>query len=105
MNAQPIRLKKKGDAGFEIAWSDGHASVYSAAQLRKECRCAACVDETTGEKNLDPASIPDALAIVRADLTGNYAITFAFSDGHGSGIYSFETLRAICPCCQKAARA
>jgi DUF971 family protein len=29
---------------------------------------------------------------------GNYAISFAFSDGHGTGIYRFDFLREICPC-------
>jgi DUF971 family protein len=29
---------------------------------------------------------------------GNYAIRIQWSDGHGSGIYSFEHLRKICPC-------
>jgi DUF971 family protein len=34
----------------------------------------------------------------RADLVGNYALSFGFSDGHGTGIFSFEALRKLCPC-------
>ena len=29
---------------------------------------------------------------------GNYAISIAFSDGHGTGIYRYDFLREICPC-------
>ena len=29
---------------------------------------------------------------------GNYAIGMRFSDDHGTGIYSWEYLREICPC-------
>ena len=47
---------------------------------------------------LDPASVPDNLKADRADLVGNYALSFSFSDGHGSGIYSFESLRRLCAC-------
>jgi DUF971 family protein len=29
---------------------------------------------------------------------GNYAVRIAWSDGHSSGIYSWDHLRKICPC-------
>jgi DUF971 family protein len=29
---------------------------------------------------------------------GNYAIRIMWSDGHSTGIYSFEHFRKICPC-------
>jgi DUF971 family protein len=38
---------------------------------------------------------------------GNYALQIDFSDGHTTGIYSYDYLRTICPCdeCAKAFRA
>ena len=33
-----------------------------------------------------------------AQAMGNYALQITFSDGHATGIYSFEHLREICPC-------
>jgi len=35
------------------------------------------------------------LAIV---AVGQYAIRLAWSDGHASGVYSYDYLRRICPC-------
>ena len=34
----------------------------------------------------------------KATAVGNYAIQIEFSDGHATGIFSFEHLREICPC-------
>ena len=57
-----------------------------------------CKDEWTGETLLDPAAVPETLGATRADIVGNYALSFAFSDGHGTGIYTFEMLRKLCRC-------
>jgi DUF971 family protein len=42
-----------------------------------------------------------------ATTVGNYAIQITFTDGHSTGIYSYDHLRSICPCaeCAKAFRA
>ena len=37
------------------------------------------------------------LKMVSVEPVGNYAIRILWSDGHGSGIYSFEHLRKISP--------
>ena len=37
------------------------------------------------------------LTAVSAELVGNYAIRFEFSDGHSTGIYSWSYLREIEP--------
>ena len=101
MNAFPEKLEKVGSQKFRIRWDDGHVSEYGFRYLRQNCRCAACRDEFTGASLLDPESVPDNLEASKATLVGNYAVAFQFSDGHGSGIYTFEVLRQICPCCRK----
>lgn len=42
-----------------------------------------------------------------ATQVGNYAIQITFSDGHFTGIFSYDYLRTICPCeeCARAFRA
>ena len=39
-----------------------------------------------------------ALKMLGAEPVGNYAIRINWSDGHNSGIYSWEHLRRICQC-------
>jgi DUF971 family protein len=62
--------------------------------------CASCVDECTGVRKILPGSIPASLERVRVAPVGNYALHFGWSDGHDTGIYSFEYLRELCPCPQ-----
>ena len=44
-----------------------------------------------------------ALRAEEVALVGRYAISIRWSDGHGTGIYSFQQLREWCQCpeCQK----
>jgi DUF971 family protein len=41
-----------------------------------------------------------ALKMLAVEGVGNYAIRIDWSDGHNSGIYSYEHLRSICQCKQ-----
>jgi ATP-binding protein involved in chromosome partitioning len=81
-----------------IKWPDGHETVYAARDLRLACRCAVCIEETSGRPLLDPQSIPPTVRAQRIELVGQYAISIAWTDGHTTGIYNFRDLRANCPC-------
>ena len=98
LNFNPRSIEKVEDAALKIVWEDGHETVLDFATLRRQCPCAMCKDEWSGEPLLDPAGVPEALAATRADIVGNYALSFAFSDGHSTGIYPFELLRKLCRC-------
>jgi DUF971 family protein len=37
-----------------------------------------------------------------AKSMGHYALQIEFSDGHSTGIYSYDHLRTICPCAECA---
>ena len=63
--------------------------------LRGECPCATCRNEWTGERMLDPKSIRPDLKLTGMENIGTYAVQFAWSDGHSSGIFTWETLRAL----------
>jgi DUF971 family protein len=85
---------KKSDPGLvSIEWDDGHATSYSAAELRRLCPCARCVDELSGARLLDAGTVPDDLQQSDVRLVGNYAIAVRFADGHETGIYTFSMLR------------
>lgn len=81
-----------------IRWDDGHESTYPARDLRIACRCASCIEEMSGARLLDPATVPETIRARSIELVGQYAISIAWSDGHSTGIYNFRDLRAACPC-------
>jgi DUF971 family protein len=100
---RPLSLRKEGDDRLVIEWSDGHRSVFAWTQLRANCPCATCRDERDKPANpfrvLTPAqAAAGPLRPVAVSPVGHYAYKIAWSDGHDTGIYSFEQLRALCQC-------
>jgi DUF971 family protein len=90
-----------------IRWLDGHASVYSFDLLRRECPCALCNDQrskqsASGGLSLTVLSGPvlktGEIQVTEVKPVGRYAINFVWSDGHDSGIYSYNFLREACRC-------
>ena len=96
----PVEIGRANQHDVKIHWQDGHESVYPARALRLACPCAGCVDETTGVMRVIATSIPEDVHPLRIELVGRYAITIHWSDGHQTGIHSFDLLRTRCPCCQ-----
>ncbi len=77
---------------MKITWSNGRQMEYPAFFLRDNCRCAACQHELTGERLLKTDSIPKDITIQKAEIIGQYALGFHFSDGHSTGIYTYDFL-------------
>src|SRR5215213_8363883 len=103
--AEHIAISKS--KGIKIDWKDGHHSDYPLGYLRDECPCATC----TGAHGTEPqktnyaaeAASKDlfqmykpALKMLGVEEVGSYAIKIAWSDGHNTGIYSFDHFRKIC---------
>ena len=84
-------------------WTDGHETAYVARDLRLACRCAGCIEETSGRSLLDPATVAPTVRAKHIELVGQYAISIEWSDGHSTGIYNFRDLRGNCPCAACAA--
>ncbi|HEY6803281.1 MAG TPA: DUF971 domain-containing protein [Pyrinomonadaceae bacterium] len=93
---EPREIKHEDDSTVRITWADDRECRYKAAELRRACPCAQCVNEWTGERMLKPETISDKLDIRDLSLVGRYAINFRWSDGHETGIYSFRYLRELC---------
>jgi ATP-binding protein involved in chromosome partitioning len=91
----PTKIAQQGQRHLEIAWADGQIGVIEVRALRLACACAVCVDEWSGQGRLDPATVPDTVQPQRIQPVGRYAIQIEWSDGHTSGIYPFERLRAL----------
>lgn len=88
------KLDLQGDE-LVLQWPEGGESRVQAHKLRCACPCALCVDEYTGAQILDPETIPQDISIDGMDQLGNYAVAFQWSDGHTTGIYSWEYLRKL----------
>lgn len=96
----PTVVKRVSPVRTDVTWNDGHLSSYPSWYLREKCPCAMCVEEFTGLRKIVEGSIPASLEREEVSAVGNYAINFRWSDGHSSGIYTFEYLRKICPCAE-----
>jgi DUF971 family protein len=98
---RPVRIRKDGDQGLIIDWSDGQTGSVSWRTLRDQCPCAGCQEERAKPPNpfrvLKPSEIPtEPLRPLAMTPVGYYAYKIAWNDGHDTGIFTFDTLRALC---------
>ncbi len=91
----PVGFRKADPRTLSVLWQDGGRHDLDVRDLRLACLCAVCVQEMSGRKILDPATVRSDVSPRTISSVGNYAITVSFNDGHSSGIYSFEHLRAL----------
>ena len=97
-DASPVEIRRTDDHEIHVSWADGHQSVFPNKTLRERCPCAGCVHELTGQRLLDPRTVRPDIRAEEIQLVGRYAIRIHWSDGHGTGIYTFQRLREWCPC-------
>ena len=107
-----IKVQVSTGAGVDIAWADGHASHYDFTYLRDLCPCATCDDERRKKEERPAEEAAPAANVLpmfklrprarAAKTVGHYALQIDFSDGHTTGIYSYDYLRTICPCAECA---
>jgi len=93
---RPSEAKIEG-GNVIVKWTDNRESVYSHRELRLACPCAMCVDEWIGENRLEPKTVPGDVRVLDIRPVGRYALQFNFSDGHATGIYSYDKLRELDP--------
>ncbi len=93
---EPREISQESNTTLRITWADDQVCQYEAANLRRACPCAQCVDEWTGDRTLRPEAVSDEVEIADLTIVGRYALNFRWSDGHETGIYSFKYLRDLC---------
>lgn len=81
---------------IEMEWSSGETFAIPYEELRFACPCAFCVDEHTGVRRLKREQIRPGVRPLKVTPTGRYALRLNWSDGHGSGLYTFEHLYSLC---------
>jgi len=100
---RPTRLDLDRDKGLTIEWEDGTTSFYPVAHLRRLSPSAEQRELRTEIERNPLTVLPAAdaaegpLRAESAELVGNYAVRIIFSDGHHTGLYSWDYLRTIDP--------
>ena len=101
MTVQPTQLERVGDSELKITWSDGEQRLYRLRELRDRCPCATC-REKRAQQSTKPSLLPvlretdmQPLRLLGMKPVGNYAYGIHFSDGHDTGIYTFELLKSL----------
>lgn len=92
----PANIRVHSDEGIlELVWTESDVSKIPFRSIRQDCRCAACVDEFTHQQILDRESVPASIRPHDVSLAGNYALKIGWSDGHDSGLFTWDHLRSI----------
>lgn len=98
MAQPPIGIKAiPAERVLQISWTPQFVVRLGLKDVRCACTCAGCVHEFTGERLLDPATVPEDISIRKLELAGNYALKIAWSDGHDSGLFTWEHLSRLAP--------
>ena len=87
---------------LQISWADGVQSRYPFDGLRAACPCVMCKG---GHANMggppNPCLVRDApttdLGLEGVFAVGSYALQLNWSDGHNTGIYTWQLLRQADP--------
>ncbi len=101
-------LTEFSDNALYVLWEDGHKSIYLYTDLRDICPCAGCGKprKSARESGRPPfkkriqvsAKERSDIRPLKIENIGHYAIRFYWSDGHSTGIYTFDLLRDNCSC-------
>lgn len=98
----PVGLQRLDGGGLAIDWSDGQRRRYRAMGLRDACPCATCREKDKGSRAKPAAMLPvlsaaqaRPLEILAMQPAGRYAYSIQFSDGHHSGLYTFDYLHRL----------
>ena len=94
----PVKIEHFKDF-LAVRWNNGQESYLDAHILRNESPSA----EQKGEKDIfgiktkttPKIFLKGEVSIKKFEEIGNYAIRISFSDGHSTGIYSWQTLKLI----------
>ena len=91
-------LQVLGDE-LAIKWEDGGETFIRLEALRRHCPCAGCKGEmdVMGNVHRGPEIplTPASFQMTRILPVGGYALQPVWGDGHSTGLYSFEYLRAL----------
>lgn len=87
-----IKLRKQSRC-LELTWGDGRVDTLGFEYLRVQSPSAEVRGHGSGQARLQPGKRD--VRITRIEPVGHYALKLVFSDGHDSGLYSWQYLRRL----------
>ena len=94
---QPTRMERSRTC-LKIGWKDSLYSELPYRFLRQKCPCARCDAIRSGKDPFHILPTDDLfqnLRLVDIQRVGRYAVRLIWSDGHRTGIYTFQFLREL----------
>lgn len=95
-----VEVDNKGQL-LQIEWADDHVSEYPLFGLRKNCPCVMCRGghSQMGQFEMELFFVEPTRHYEINDIKqiGNHALKITWNDGHDTGMYRWDLLRAMCP--------
>ena len=104
---QPTEIKREGEDGLTIVWSDGVTHTLSSEVLRNNCPSASSREARGDTSHQKPIAAKrsmlavvehtaeESLRLLKVWGVGNYAVGLEWGDGHNTGIYPYPLLRSL----------
>ncbi len=92
ITATDIKLRRAENM-LEVEFSDGSHASLPAEYLRVESPSAEVQGHSPAERQLVAGKAK--VGITGVEPVGNYAVRLVFSDGHDTGIYSWDILHRL----------
>ena len=90
----PVEIKlRRAENLLVLTFDDGSKASLPAEYLRVESPSAEVQGHSPAQRQLVPGK--RHVAITGLDPTGNYAVRLIFSDGHDTGIFSWDYLHRL----------
>ena len=89
---KPSDLAFDDEGALLVRWDDGKESKFAPRWLRARCPCAECVEEWSGKRVVGEGEVKADVKPQGMNQIGRYAVQIQWSDGHSTGIYSWDYL-------------
>lgn len=92
-----VKIERISETALSFGWENGDQTVCFTKTLRQHCPCAVCQDERENQNPLKViVSDQKNIELTGWRYVGNYALALEWSDGHDTGIYTYEFLHQLC---------
>jgi DUF971 family protein len=93
--AWPVRLTfARSRRELTATFDDGSSGSVDFVRLRENSPSAEVQGHGSGPKPVQPP-VPSDITVERAEPVGRYAVRIIFSDGHSSGLYTWDLLKHL----------